>query len=112
VTPVTLAARECQWNAVNEFLNHDPRIRPEDAEHLNNQLHKLSESGNTESVGIVLKFGINLNTNNEIDATPLHVAAKTGHEEVCRMLLENGASVNVADIACETPLILAAANGH
>jgi ankyrin repeat protein len=36
VTPVTIAARECYWDAVNEFFNHDLRIIPEDAEHLKN----------------------------------------------------------------------------
>jgi ankyrin repeat protein len=45
VRPIDIAVREGHWGAVNEFLEHDPDIRPEGAEILTNQIHETSESG-------------------------------------------------------------------
>jgi len=79
VTPMDIAARQRYWHAVDLFLEHDPIIRPKYLEYLTNQLYEASESGDLETVRMILKCGINVNTTNKNGYTPLHVAAKSGH---------------------------------
>jgi hypothetical protein len=55
-----IAAREHYWHTFYEFLEHDPVIRPEGIEYLTNQLYEASESGNLETVRIILNFVINI----------------------------------------------------
>jgi ankyrin repeat protein len=81
VRPTDIAVREGHWGAVNEFLKYDPEKRPESTEIQKNQLYEALESDDLEVVQIILKRGINVNTNNKNGNTPLHVAAKSGHKE-------------------------------
>jgi ankyrin repeat protein len=111
VRPTDIAVREGHLGAVNEFLKHDPDIRPEGTDILKNLLYEASESGDLEVVPIILEHGISVNTNNKNGNTPLHVAAKSGRKEVTSLLLKCGANVNTADKDGKTPLILAAENG-
>jgi hypothetical protein len=63
VRPTGIAVREGHWSAVNEFLEHDPEIGPENVKYLKNHLYEASQSGNLDVVRIILKCGINVNTN-------------------------------------------------
>jgi ankyrin repeat protein len=112
MAPIEIAAREGHWEVVDEFLGHNPTIRPEGAEYLRSQLYEASESGETEVVRIILKCGISVNTNNKFGHTPLYVAAKSGQTEITGILLGSGANVNIPDNRGKIPLIVAAENGH
>jgi len=48
--PMDIDAKESYWHAFDEFLEHDPVIRPEGIEQLMNQLYEASESGDSETV--------------------------------------------------------------
>ena len=80
VTPIAIAAKEGHWKTVDKFLEHDPTILPRDAECLNTQLHKASESCDMEALRIILKSSINVDSTNDMGSTALHVAAEFGHE--------------------------------
>ena len=62
LTPMDIADRESYWHAFDEFLQHEPVIRPEGIEYLTNQLYEASESGDLEAVWIILNCGINIDT--------------------------------------------------
>jgi serine/threonine-protein phosphatase 6 regulatory ankyrin repeat subunit B len=112
LTPMDIAARKSFWHAVDEFLKHHLIIRPEGIEYLKNQLYEASESGDLETVRIILNCGINVDTTNKNGYTPLHVAAKCGHTEITRVLLKSCASVNTPESSGRRPINLAAVNGH
>jgi ankyrin repeat protein len=112
VTPINIAARMCHWEAVDEFMEHDPTIRPESAEYLNVHLHRASASDDMTDLRILLKCGIEVDIKNEDGYTPLHVAANHGYKEVTQLLLNNGANVSIVDRDGKTPLISAAENGY
>jgi len=111
MTPVEIAAKEGHWELVDEFLEHDPTVRPE-VEYIRTRLYEASESGETDVVGKILKYGIGVNTNNKDGFTPLHVAAMSGQTEKTRKLLRSGANVNIADNCSKKPLIVASENGY
>jgi len=112
MTPIEIAAREGQWDVVDEFLEYDPIIRHEGIEYLTSQLYEASESGEQDVVDTILKCGISVNTTNQYGHTPLHVAAMSGQTEITRILLRSGANANIANNGGKVPLIVAAENGH
>jgi ankyrin repeat protein len=105
VTPIAIAAKEGHWKAVDEILEHYQTIMHRNAECLNTQLHKSSESGDLYVLRIILKSCINVDTTKEVGSTPLHKASESGYKEACRILLKSGARVNAADKNGKTPLI-------
>lgn len=58
-------------------------------------------------VETLLKYGSNINAENEDKNTPLHVAAGNGDEKIVDILLKNGANINPLNKDKNTPLHLA-----
>jgi ankyrin repeat protein len=77
-----------------------------------NHLYEASESGDLETVWIILNCSFNIDTTNKNGYTTLHVAAKYRHTEITRILLKSCASVNTAEANGRTPINFAAVNGH
>jgi ankyrin repeat protein len=56
--------------------------------------------------------GVDINTQNSKEQTPLFLASGCGKIEVTHLLLKHGADVNCCDKEGWTPLHTAARNGH
>uniref|UniRef100_H3GHE5 Uncharacterized protein n=1 Tax=Phytophthora ramorum TaxID=164328 RepID=H3GHE5_PHYRM len=71
------------------------------------------KAGDVAKLQKLLESGVNLDTKDEDDRTPLHWACATGRLDVAEFLLEHTqAAVNVQDDAGWTPLMSAASAGH
>jgi len=73
---------------------------------------QASEAGNTQAVKVFLGSGIDLETRDERDWTPLMISAFNGKEEVALLLIKSGAKINVQDINGYSPIHWAAYNGY
>ena len=104
--PLAIAAKEGHWRAVEEILDHNLTILPRDAGCLNTQLNKALAQGDLQSLSIISKCCINVDTTNNTGSTALLVAAEVGHKEICQILLKSRASVNSVDKYGKAPLIL------
>ena len=58
-------------------------------------------------VRLLLKHGVDVNAQNNVQETPLHLASRLRLLEMARFLLEHGASVNMKNAEGNTPLQLA-----
>ena len=81
-------------------------------------LHLAAMRGDIEMVKILLKYGANVNSIDNVDDphfltshdSALHKAAKYGRAHVARLLLEHGADWNLRNRNSETPAMIAANN--
>jgi len=73
-------------------------------------LHQMSNSGNAELLGLLLKHKANVNAFGKQGMTPLHLAARKKHIEVVKMLLEARADVCSLDENGRTPRQYALSN--
>jgi len=68
---------------------------------------KLREAacyGDLEAVSILIKKGVNINSQHNINGwTPLHWAAKRNHLDIAHFLLTNGADINAESFSKEKP---------
>jgi len=68
---------------------------------------KLREAacyGDLEAVGILIKKGVNINSQHNINGwTPLHWAAKRNHLDIAHYLITNGADTNAESFSKEKP---------
>ncbi|PID45184.1 MAG: hypothetical protein CSB47_09980 [Proteobacteria bacterium] len=62
---------------------------------MNEDIHDIAESGSIEDMQILLKKGININTLDEDDNTPLHFSIDRKEPEMTLFLLENGADPTI-----------------
>ena len=60
----------------------------------------------------LLKHGVNINSRNDNDETPLNIATKKGHTEIVEILTKLVDDPNPKDLSNMTPLHEAAENGH
>jgi hypothetical protein len=76
------------------------------------ELSRLVESGDVETLALVLPRVGNINARNRHGTTVLMQAARYGHAQIVRMLLEHGADPNLTRNDKFTALALAAFFGH
>ncbi|KAF5534337.1 hypothetical protein FMEXI_11332 [Fusarium mexicanum] len=62
-----------------------------------NAIHYAAENGSVNIVGLLLEYGVDVDTPNPTNQTALQCAARNGCEEVVKFLLEKGADVNATD---------------
>ena len=72
----------------------------------------VTDAGQTELVRSFLDHGANIETKNEVGATPLIFASAKGHQEIVALLLDRRANVNAQTRAGITPLMAAASGGY
>jgi ankyrin repeat protein len=75
-------------------------------------LSKAAKDGDNTSIRMLIRYGVEVDSNDGHSRTPLAWAARNGHDDAVKLLVEAGAEVNLKDDYCKTPLILAAENGH
>jgi hypothetical protein len=73
---------------------------------------KSVERNHQEAIQIFLSSGVNLESQDERNWTPLMVAASNGNDELCSTLIQCGSRVSAKDKNGYTPLHWAAYNGH
>ncbi|KAG8532903.1 uncharacterized protein KY384_002781 [Bacidia gigantensis] len=87
-----------------------------DSESLSANIDKLFRSavlqGSFDVVEQSLRSGVNVNSYNRIDYSPLALAADKGHESIIKLLLQNGADINAEGECWGTALHIAARRGH
>ncbi len=71
-----------------------------------------SEAGDVDGIKKALKDGANLQTQDELDTSPLRWAIRKGHTDAVEELLNAGADVNHLSENGWTPLMEAAASGN
>ena len=72
-----------------------------------------AENGHAEMVKVLIKYGADVNKEDEDDySTPLWIAAQDGHAEVVKVLIKAEADVNKTGQGDITPLWIAAGNEH
>jgi ankyrin repeat protein len=77
------------------------------------QLYNAAKTGHEKVVRKLLVQGVDPDSKNTRDATPLWQAANAGHESVLRLLLDTQAvDVESKNDAGRTPLFMAASRGH
>ena len=83
------------------------------ADDLADQLHAAAKRGDVESVGDLLKQGVNVDAPSKYQATALSFASQHGHSDVVKLLLEHNAKVDVKDTFYNLPpMFWASAKGH
>ena len=76
------------------------------------QLHQAVVSGDIEKVKTLISNGVDINTNNQLNWTPLHTAVRNNRIEIVKYLLENGANVDAIDSRGQTALQFAVESGQ
>ena len=80
--------------------------------HKHIQLLRASKRGDTEQVEKLLNQGIELNSLNKEDKTPLMYAAENGEVKLVQMLISAGLDIDAIDSSGKTALIYAVENKH
>ncbi len=57
-------------------------------------LYVAIQEGNIEAAELLIKYGVNVNDNDERNRTPLHIAIGRKQLEIAKLLIKNGANVN------------------
>lgn len=73
---------------------------------------KACETGKSETVALFLNSGMNVDTCDDRQWTPLTISAFNGNQEMAALLIKSGADIHHKDIAGYTPLHWAAFNGY
>jgi ankyrin repeat protein len=63
----------------------------------NNMLHYAAEWGLDKAISIIIRSGINVDTQNATGQTPLFMAAKSNSPSTLRIFIENNANLNARD---------------
>lgn len=73
---------------------------------------QASEAGNIQAIKAFLSSGVNLETRDERNWTPLMISSFNGKEEVAFLLIKCGAKIDARDINGYSPIHWAAFNGY
>jgi ankyrin repeat protein len=111
-TPLHEAASRGELEIVKEFLRHgaDPDLLEE---HKWSPLRLAIQQSHVDVAAFLLNTGgVNIDSLDYIDETPLHEGACRGHLEIVKELVQRGAVVDRIDHAGLTPLHFAAKDGN
>ncbi|KAF8263232.1 hypothetical protein EI94DRAFT_1741468 [Lactarius quietus] len=116
-TPLHMAARIVNLNAVQVLLEHKPSINLRDYKGqtpLDDLLSRLQHSEGQIIIVVrrLLEHGADPNLRDDSHTTPLHRPASKGWLEVARLLLSYGAKVDEMDGDGHTPSRVASLNGY
>ncbi len=77
-----------------------------------NLLTQAVKEKDLETIELLIKKGVDVNSKDKSGYTPLHWAARWGYTEVAQALITAGADVKAKDDMLKTPLDLAEKSGH
>lgn len=105
---------------VQQLLQHGASVNSRTEEEGDTALHVAARHGLSDHVQLLLRYGAELEAENEEGQTPLNAACAQPHQpqdmdryhQVCRLLVESGASINAADRDRQHPLHLACKNAN
>ncbi|MHC4662494.1 MAG: ankyrin repeat domain-containing protein [Planctomycetota bacterium] len=72
---------------------------------------EYEEKRRKECMAILIENGLDVNTKDTLERTPLHIAARRGRPKLCDFFISKGADLNMEDSQILTPLHLAAGEG-
>lgn len=75
-------------------------------------VHIASERGSSDIVAELLNYGVNVNSRDSSNKTPLHKAASRGHTSVVQLLIQRDADKSAQDNQGAMPCHRAAESGH
>ena len=75
-------------------------------------LHNIIGDSDADAVQLLLKYGADVNAEQDDLSTPLHLAARNGNLTGARLLLTHGAKVNARNLEGMTPLCLLTEHDH
>ena len=110
-TPLMLAARFNEWDAVEFLAERGASLELQDAKGCT-ALHHSAMAGKIRNILRLIELGANVSKVNHEQNSAIHLAAENGHTEAVRLLLEHGADAKQGNWFGVTPLMLAAQNGH
>lgn len=87
---------------------------PADAEHAadaNRRLLAAAESGNADAAALALRAGADIETQNNLQQTPLLVASANDRVDVARLLVALGANADALDHQHDTPWLVTGVTG-
>lgn len=89
------------WNTIEEEIKTELSETPKD-------IHIAAESGDLDTVRLMLEQGVDVNLRDRNGNTPLFLASRWGHFQVAQFLVQCGADVNIKCAKGSTPLWAAA----
>ncbi|XP_029832405.3 transient receptor potential cation channel subfamily A member 1 homolog [Ixodes scapularis] len=111
-TTLHSACRYNYPNVVREIVKHDKRLVKETDMQWNTPLHAAAYGGFSETAGVLVEAGADLEAKNYYECTPLTVACQNGDFDTVATLLGAGASVHSVDKMKNRPLHIAAQFGR
>ena len=66
-------------------------------------LHVATKIGSLGGIEVLMDFGADVNSKNNLGDTPLHLAAKNNHREIFQLLLDNGGDLSIKNNSHRTP---------
>lgn len=115
LTPLALAARRGQIEAVDHLLTHNAALTPTDNVRGFTPLHEAAEHQHAAVLRRLLRAGADPDARNQWRQTPLWQAAwQAWHDntQIARLLVAFGAEIDLPDDKGHTPLHMAARSGH
>lgn len=99
-----LINRRAPLHEVNAYLVQNPSAILERDISLSTGLHEAVERGDLELVGLLIRFGAEVNAQTESFITPLHVACHYGYLAIAELLIQEGACIDMKDGFHNKPL--------
>ncbi|NXG81178.1 ASB10 protein, partial [Baryphthengus martii] len=118
--PLHLCKSPDSIECVQQLLQHGASVNNRTEVEGDTALHVAARHGLTEHVQLLLRYGAELEAENEEGQTPLNAACAQPHQpqdmdryyRVCQLLVESGANINAADRDHQHPLHLACKNAN
>jgi len=97
-------------NATSASILADPETREIDGDTALMRVSHYTTKAVKSFIEMLIKYGADITSKNNMGETALHQAAKRGRLEAATVLLENSAEIDARDNYHRTPLMMAAAN--